>query len=154
MKDAIFFFKADDPYFEFSNAAPFGFEECGVYWPSVEHYFQAMKFTGDEHADLREKIRHAETPRKAKQVGTDRENPLRSDWSDVKEDVMLHALKRKFSNPKLRDLLAGTGDAVLCEDAPHDNYWGTGKNGTGENRLGKLLMQLRDELMAVSMNRK
>ena len=46
----------------------------------------------------------------------------------------------------LKELLINTGDAFLIEASPVDSYWGEGKYGTGKNRLGILLMKLRDEL--------
>ena len=65
---------------------------------------------------------------------------------------MLDLLRQKFRNPKLRELLLGTGEAVLVEgNLHHDNYWGNRKckkcaEIPGNNQLGKLLMQVRTEL--------
>lgn len=42
--------------------------------------------------------------------------------------------------------LLGTGDKEIVENAPFDYYWGCGKSGTGQNQLGKTLMQVRDQL--------
>ncbi len=56
MSKPIYFFTKNDPFYEFSNFAPFGVEEDGLYWPTVEHYFQAQKFTDPAY---REKIRRA-----------------------------------------------------------------------------------------------
>ena len=44
MDTPIRFFTKNEDWFELSNFYPHGFEEEGIYWPSVEHYFQAMKF--------------------------------------------------------------------------------------------------------------
>ena len=57
MSEPIYFFGEDGPYRELSNFYPCGFEEDGVCWPTVEHYFQAQKFPGDENAAYRERIR-------------------------------------------------------------------------------------------------
>jgi hypothetical protein len=65
----------------------------------------------------------------------------------VKEDVMREALRAKFAQyPALRELLLTTGDAELIESTANDRYWGDGGDGTGRNRLGVLLMELRTEL--------
>jgi len=48
----------------------------------------------------------------------------------------------------LREILLGTGDAKLVEHTENDSYWGDGGDGSGKNRLGILLMRLRDELRA------
>ena len=72
---------------------------------------------------------------------------IRDDWEDVKIDVMRKCLKAKFTqHAKLKNLLLSTGDAVIIEDSPRDDFWGIGKYGTGKNWLGKLLMETRDML--------
>ena len=128
--------------------APFTIDR--VVWPTTEHYFQAMKFHDDD--ELRERVRRASTPGEAAKIGRDRENPLRKDWEDVKEDVMLVALRAKFAqHPELRAALLSTSGKWLVEHTERDHYWGDGggaswKNGEGRgNRLGVLLMQVRDE---------
>lgn len=57
---------------------------------------------------------------------------------------MYEALKHKFSVHKdLRDKLLETHPSELIEHTFKDKYWADGGNGTGKNRLGKLLMKLR-----------
>lgn len=146
MARPIYFFTRNDPYFELSNFAPYGFEEDGLNWPTVEHYFQAQKFAGAESAAHRERIRTAHSPKDAKTLGQSRALPLRPDWEAVKEEIMRHALRQKFAQPELRALLLGTGRRPLIENSPFDRYWGIGKDGSGRNRLGVLLMELRAEL--------
>ena len=75
---------------------------------------------------------------------------IRSDWSKIKFDRMRDVLRVKFSQHEdLRDLLLSTGDARLVESATVDNpvnrTWGEVK-GVGKNMLGKLLMEVREEL--------
>jgi ribA/ribD-fused uncharacterized protein len=143
MARPIRFFSRNDDYSELSNFAPYGFEEDGVCWPTVEHYFQAQKFPVEKCEAQRERIRSARSPKDAKTLGRSRKFPIRSDWDEIKDDVMRHALCRKFEDSKLRDLLLGTGNRPLVEASPFDKYWGTGKDGRGKNRLGELLMELR-----------
>src|SRR5690606_28600671 len=108
------------------------------------HYFQAQKFVGTPHEEA---VRQMPTPKAAAQLGRNRALPLRKDWETVKADVMRRALYAKFTqHPDLRDLLTATGKADLVENAPGDAYWGCGKDGTGKNRLGILLMKLRGRL--------
>jgi len=148
MSEPIYFYSKTTEYSELSNFAPFGFEDEGVYWPTAEHYFQAQKFPGAEHTEYREKICRAKTPRDAKTLGRTRRIAIRSDWDDVKDGIMLYALRKKFACKELRQLLLGTGDRPLVEDSPSDTYWGRGRSGDGKNRLGQLLMQVRAELRA------
>jgi len=142
----IYFYSQTDPFGEFSNFAPFGVEMDGVWWRTVEHYFQAMKFDDGEY---RERIRKASTPKDAKALGRTRDIPIRSDWDVARDAVVLEAVRRKFRTHKvLAELLLSTGEDTLAEAAPGDYYWGIGADGSGENRLGRILEQVRTELRA------
>jgi ribA/ribD-fused uncharacterized protein len=139
----INFYKLKDPYGDFGNFSPHPFELKGKVWLTSEHYFQAMKFEGTYHED---DIRASPGPWAAAKEGRRRDRPLREDWEEVKEDIMYEALQAKFDRyPELKELLLSTEDATLVEDSPIDSYWGCGKNRKGQNRLGVLLMKLRDE---------
>ena len=60
---------------------------------------------------------------------------------------MVKALQAKFSqHKKLRSVLLGTGDRKIIENATHDSVWGCGKDGLGQNLLGKALMEVRGQL--------
>ncbi len=145
-----FYSDRETPYGPFSNFAAYGFTLGGNYYPTSEHYFQSQKFAGtpDEEA-----VRLARAPKIAADWGRERTRPLRPDWNEVKEDVMRQALRAKFAqHAELRSLLLSTGDEEIVENAPGDFYWGCGKDGTGQNRLGALLMELRTELRAASSN--
>jgi ribA/ribD-fused uncharacterized protein len=140
----IRFYTPNDDYGCFSNFSRHGVELDGVYWPTAEHCFQAMKFSDEEH---RERIRQASTPGEAKRLGRDRSVSIRADWDDVRDEIMLRIVRRKFEmHADLRQVLLDTGDEELVEGAPSDPYWGRGADGRGENRLGKILMQVREEL--------
>ena len=117
------------------------FEWQGQVWSTSEAAFQAAKTHDDR---LRERIRQAPTPAAAKRLG--RRADLRPDWEDVKGDVMRSVLQAKFAVPELRDALLATGDAELVEGNDWgDTYWGVCR-GRGRNRLGQILMQVRDDL--------
>ena len=76
---------------------------------------------------------------------------LRQDWEDVKDDIMLEALRAKFTqHNELKELLLSTGDAALVEHTFNDSYWGDGGDGSGRNMLGTLLCQVREELKELS----
>lgn len=117
----------------------------GMYFKTSEHFYMAMK-TVDK--SLRLKIAECTTGADAKKLG--RSLDLRPDWEDIKLDVMLFALRYKFSihNPTLRQKLLGTGDSYLQEaNLWGDKIWGVCmKTCEGENNLGKLLMQVREEI--------
>ena len=114
-------------------------------WPTVEHYYQAMKFPQDPV--WQEEIRMAGTPARAKKMGLSNEHPVRGDWEAVRDRVMKKALRSKFvQNPGLLARLQKTDGRRLEEASPGDLYWGTGVRGNGRNRMGELLMELRTEL--------
>jgi ribA/ribD-fused uncharacterized protein len=137
----ISFYRVSDPYGEFSNFSPHSIALNGKQWPTAEHYFQAQKFVGTEHEEA---VRQAKSPMIAARMGRSRERPLRPDWETVKDDVMREALNAKFTqHPELRSLLLATGDAVIIEHTKNDGYWADGGDGSGKNRLGELLMELR-----------
>jgi len=126
----------------------FGADPAQQTWPTVEHYYQAMKFPQDP--DWQESIRSASTPARAKKMGLDRAHPVRGDWDQIKERVMKKALMAKFrQNPGLLSLLQTTGDRPLMDVSPGDLYWGAGTRGNGKNRLGALLAEVRTEMKDV-----
>ena len=138
----ICFYNTINKYGCFSNFSRHGFELDGLYWMTSEHYFQAQKFPNTPHL---EEIRLAKTPKQAAIMGRDRRLPLRPDWEQVKDDVMRSAVLRKFqTHADIREILVSTGDEELVENAPGDYYWGCGKDGTGRNMLGIILMEVRE----------
>jgi ribA/ribD-fused uncharacterized protein len=143
----IEFYSKTPEYKEFSNFHMVSLNLEGREWPSAEHYFQAMKFY--ENPEYQETIRKAKTPAVAKRLGKTRDVPIRSDWNTYRDTVMYIALKEKFSerHPELRGKLLKTGDAVLKEASPMDNYWGIGRSKKGKNKMGILLMKVRQELL-------
>ncbi|MBS7069794.1 MAG: NADAR family protein [Streptococcus parasanguinis] len=96
---------------------------------------------------IKEEIRQIVSPMDAALEGRNRQNPLRPDWEEVKDKVMLQVLRMKFSqNPEIAKGLVATGDAILIEHTRNDDYWADGGDGSGKNKLGLLLMQVREEL--------
>jgi len=116
-----------------------GFE---IVFPTVEHYYQAMKATNFEDLVA---IAGAKSPGEAKKLG--RKCPIREDWEQVKDSIMYTAVKVKFTKyPELKKALLATGDCYIEEtNWWGDKYWGV-CNGVGQNKLGKILMRVRSEL--------
>lgn len=131
-------------YKEFSTYYPVKLNVGGKVWPTAEHYFQAMKFP--DAPDYQEEIRKAKTPAQAKKLGATKDYAPRSDWSSVRDTVMLEITKIKFSSDPLKKKLLDTENALIRNLAPLDNYWGVGRSGKGQNRLGSILMKVRKEL--------
>jgi len=143
--EPIFFYHSDQPWGELSNFSRHAVFIDGVIWPTTEHYYQAQKFKSKCHQDL---IRCAQTPMLAKYKAYKvPKSAARSDWETIKESIMLQALRAKFSqHPNLTKKLLSSGERELIELTNNDNFWGDPGDGTGQNRLGQLLMQVRNEL--------
>ena len=126
------------------------FWKCRVYYKktlfkSVEHAYQAAKnFDNMNYVTM---IRGAESPASTKKMG--QKTKLCKNWEKIKEKVMLECLMSKFhTDPRLGLLLAATRGSNLCEA----NYWGDEKwgvnikTGAGNNKLGKLLEIVREDV--------
>lgn len=128
-------------YFFLSNfySVPVTFD--GITYQNTEAAFQAQKTP-----DISERKKFADlNPSEAKRKG--RHVFLRSDWEEVKYDIMYEVCKAKFEqNPDLAQQLLDTGDEELIEgNTWGDKTWGM-VDGKGKNYLGKILMKVRDEL--------
>lgn len=115
----------------------------GAEYRTVEHAYQAAKtFDGV----TRRRIAAAASPGDAKRLG--QKAPLREDWEEVKLDIMEGLLRQKFVVSGLREQLIATGNEDLVEgNTWGDCFWGVCR-GKGENHLGRLLMEIRNELAA------
>ena len=172
----ILFYTADkSPYAVFSNyyvhRQPLLIGN--LTYASVEHYFQSRKFNYKGASSSSRKysrlIRESSTPNKARELAgqtikggwpwrielnkeiqkyVDRGVTLHKNWENVKNGVMLKALRAKFAQDEdCRKVLLSTGDKILVEHTSRDRYWGDGGDGTGLNMLGHLLMLVRDEIV-------
>lgn len=169
----IRFYDPKAPYYEFSNFYKCkNLIIDNKHWITTEQYFQAQKFTGTPYFDI---IHQADSPMKAfalarqkklagyqakwvvnkktcnrhvnELVDEHKHVKIIENWDDIKLGVMKKALIAKFCQDEtLKTLLLSTGDAGIEEASPRDDYWGTGKDGKGGNKLGELLMQVREFL--------
>ncbi len=118
-------------------------------------YMKAIKFNDEIRANL---ILASEDPKEIKKLGREVINFDDAVWDIIADDVVFDANIAKFSqNEDLRKLLLDTGDRMIVECAPYDCRWGNGLNITdtlktspeewkGTNRLGKILMRVREIL--------
>lgn len=133
-----------DEYFFLSNFYPAEFTYNGITYQNSESAFQSMKTTDES---VRQRFSRF-SPSQAKEVG--RKVELRKDWEEIKEKVMYEVCKAKFEqNKTLKQWLLNTGKEHL-EEGNHwgDRIWGT-CNGRGQNKLGKILMRLRNEFCKI-----
>jgi len=124
-----------------SNFFESSVEYEGLTFKTNEHAFQAAKVL-----NIRTRIEfQILTPGQAKRKG--RKVLLRSDWENVKDSIMENLVRIKFTtNEDLKRKLLNTDEEELIEGNNwHDTYWGI-CNGKGKNKLGKILMKVREEL--------
>lgn len=119
----------------------------GITYCTLEHAYQAAKI--DPHAtnyfEIHSEIRHTHTPGRVKRLG--RHIPMRKDWADIKLMVMHDLVTRKFQNVILANKLIATAPITLVEGNNWgDTYWGICE-GRGENHLGHILMDVREQLI-------
>lgn len=111
-----------------------------IEYQTNEHYYQSKK-ANNKQAEFW--IRTSPTPYLAMITGRNlRQHELVDDWDNKRIEVMLTGLRAKFKNPELRKMLIDTGNAILHENSPTDMFWGI----KGKDMLGKLLMQVREEI--------
>ena len=134
------------PYAEF----PIKMEVDGMLYTfsTVEHYYQAMKFYAtDERFNT---ILHLKNPDEARLITKTQAYKInrRLDFDKHKFDIMEKGLRAKFTqNPQAAEMLKATGNAVLVKSCKECYKCGFGI-GSGQNRMGKILMQIREELLS------
>lgn len=130
-------------YFFLSN-----FYECPIYYNKLvfcnaEAAFQAQKVIDEKEQYKFINLNASQARKLGKTI------VLREDWEEVKDNIMYEIVKRKFTvNKELQQKLIDTKDEELVEgNWWHDTYWGVdSKTGIGKNKLGKILMKVREEV--------
>lgn len=139
-----------------SNFYPYKNKQGDKYPEEVTVFFEGMQFDCTENAyqaaktldvELRKEISKM-NPFQSKKYWIGKEDQLRSDWNDVKFSILRDLNFQKYNNSsKLRQMLLNTGDAILEEgNTWGDVYWGI-CDGVGENNLGKVLMEIRENFI-------
>jgi len=143
----IWFYKTEAPCYWLTNFWNCVVAVFGMTFKNSEAAFQSQKFRDPNIQRLFCNM----APREAfNAVRSDElKNRVRSDWHNIKNDIMYEVLKAKFvQNAYLRNALLATGASVLVERTANDNYWADGGDGTGQNMLGQILMRVRAEMRA------
>lgn len=146
-----FYGHTNGKYACFSNFYPSKIVIDNKEYKTVEHYFQSKKFEGTSDEEV---VRNAETAKEAKMLGRQKRRPLRTDWYQVKDNIMYEGVLTKFlQNQDLRKVLKETDDLIICEHTRNDKYWGDGNDPEwtpesmfGKNKLGITLMKVRENI--------
>lgn len=132
------------PYAEF----PINIDVDGkIYtFPTVEHYYQAMKYYASD--ERFKNILNLKNPDDARLLTKTPEYKInrRQDFDKNKFDIMEKGMRAKFfQNIDAAEMLKATGNAVLIKSCEMCYKCGFGI-GSGQNRMGKILMRIREEL--------
>jgi ribA/ribD-fused uncharacterized protein len=132
--------------------------------PSIAHAFHALMAATPKDMV---RIVTARTPSEATRMGLKllREGKVRKDYNEVFYNTMKQLINQKFNKPEFKELLLTTGDQLLLNVNEYsDRYWGVvielpnyasldqlgnvsiGPQYVGFNKLGKLIMEVREEL--------
>lgn len=140
----IFFYEHE--FYVFSNFSSFMIEWKGKLYKTSEHAYHCEKF---EDENLKEQIRNTRSAHDALKLAYSNKNKYKKDWDEIKLKVMKEILREKvLQHSYVKKKLIESGDKELIEDSWRDSYWGWGPNKDGENHLGKLWMEIRNEFMA------
>jgi hypothetical protein len=113
-----------------------------------EHAYHWSKFWNIEGAEsICESILLSRSAHEALQIAKRAKIMRDANWDNVKYEVMKSILIAKVTQHDYvyRKLLE-TGDRRLIEDSWRDDYWGWGPNRDGQNNLGKIWMEIRNDL--------
>lgn len=135
----------ENEYYLFSNFSAHAVLFENKLYPTAEHAYQAAKFIDEQ---IKEKIRNAKSPSEAKKLSNiiykEKKNKRPP---EVKLNLMYNIVKEKvLQHDDVRETLIGTENNELVEDSQDDNFWGSGKEGNGQNQMGKILMKIRKEV--------
>ena len=146
-KDAIYFFShAFDPI---NNWSAHAVKIWSKTFPTLEHAYHYRKYS-DNNPEIAEEILSSPSPWAAMQVDRRHMDKRRDDWDQVKVAIMTELARAKVAqNQDVRECLLKTGKKQIIENSPWDDFWGCGAKGKGENRMGKILVQIREELKEV-----
>ncbi|CAG8547915.1 9425_t:CDS:2 [Gigaspora margarita] len=158
--NTIWFYNRNEEYYEFTNFKenfPINISIGEISnsfrdyfevksWPTSEHLFQAAKFK-ESNPEIVEQIRKCRSPRDALNLARNNQHLVDPNWQDINVNVMKWVVKNKFTqHRKLAERLLSTGDKILVEHTNIDKFWGDGGDGKGLNWLGRILMEVREEL--------
>lgn len=165
---SIQFYDPKKEYGQFSNYYDSPITINNIKYSTTEHYYQALKFLGNDQTsrsvEYAQLILSQSTPNKAKILACQKvkgsrykwlislndlirqysDVNIRSDWEIMKDNVMRTAVMYKFQqHANLKELLLSTDDNNIYEYIIRDSYWGDGGDGSGQNMLGRILMETR-----------
>ena len=162
-EDIICFYHEYEEYGCFSNWYSSAFEYAGKVYNSIEQYMMYQKVILFREFELADKIMASNNPTEIKQLGRSKMRHFNSElWDKISYIIVKRGIRAKFlQNKDICKVLIDTGSKLLAEASSKDLKWGIGisiadnscydtKSWRGKNLLGKILMEVRDELLILS----
>lgn len=157
----VFFYEQE--FYVLSNFSSFqvwwpseNLEHAGAWHQTSEHLYHYLKFRPDDGKDANEigriigvkhRIFNAISAHRAFEIAQEEKQLRRPDWDDVKVEVMKNILRAKVNqHPYVKKKLLETGERILIEDSWRDSFWGWGEDKKGQNVLGTLWTEVRQEI--------
>lgn len=139
--EAVYFYEND--FYPLSNFSAFTLRWHGQLFFTSEHAYHWEKFP--HSPSLRSRIEQAPSAHEAFKLAGTYADYQRPDWADVRVGIMRTILWAKYDQHEyVRRKLMASGDRELVEDSWRDAFWGIGPNRDGENKMGRLWMEIRD----------
>ena len=127
-----------------ANYSNHGFTKNGIFYKTVEHYYQSEKFDDPE---IKKRIINAPTPKEASNIGRDRSNIRKENFKEIKNQVMFDGILEKFrQNRDIAYKLIETRNKKIAEATIDEYYWGIGKDKSGKNVIGDILVKVRERI--------
>lgn len=127
-----------------ANYSNHGFTKNGIFYKTVEHYYQSEKFDDPE---IKKRIINAPTPKEASNIGRDRSNIRKENFKEIKNQVMFDGILEKFrQNRDITYKLIETRNKKIAEATIDEYYWGIGKDKSGKNVIGDILVKVRERI--------
>ena len=140
-EDSIYFFTP--AYYALDNFSAFTVSIWDETFQTSEHAYQWKKFQ-NSNPEIAQQILKAKSPSEVKQISDSHKDSVDVNFRKNKLEIMNEILRAKYDQHEIvRDLLQKTGDKLIIENSPMDDFWGIGHEGTGQNMLGKLWMKIR-----------
>lgn len=140
-KQVLFY---ENEYYCLSNFSSFAVEEENIVYMTSEHLYHCRKFEDDA---IKQEIIKSRSAHDAQKIAIKNKNKVLSNWNDIRLNKMKEILILKLNqHPYVQKKLLDTGDREIIENSWRDDFWGWGENKNGKNMLGKLWMEIRDEI--------
>jgi len=141
--EAVFFYTP--LHYSLDNFSAFRITIWNKDFATSEHAYQWKKFH-EKYPDIAQEIFDAPSPNQVKNISDQHKDKVPESFVQNKQEIMKEILLAKIDqHEKVRRVLIETGSKTIVENSPTDMYWGIA-DGTGENVLGKIWMDIRDGL--------